>query len=150
MTVQTSILTYTDDQGTPLVQLVHKSVRLGRHDGPAKGSQAYREAPDWAVEFAAPFDWQRDGGGLPRELVHPSAPDNILAKTVADATEALARIGDALVVWIAERAKNDAALVQRVAAASRYGVDPELPLGDPLGGRHAEERRQALERGETA
>ena len=129
MTVQTSILTYTDDQGTPLVQLVHKSVRL-RDNKPPRGSQAYRETPDWAVEFAAPYDWQRDGGGLPRELVHPSAPDNILAKTVADATEALARIGDALQVWIAEKAKNDAALVQRVAAASRYGAEPELPLGD--------------------
>jgi hypothetical protein len=128
VTVQTSILTYTDDEGTPLVQLVHKSVRL-RHQGPVKGSAGYAEAPDWAVEFAAPYDWQRDGGGLPREL-GPGRPDEIRAKTVADATEALARIGDALQVWIAERAKNDAALVQRVAAAALYGVDPELPLGD--------------------
>ena len=129
MTVQTAVLTYENDKGETLVRLVHKSARLPERGGPVKGSTGYEEAPDWVVEFAHPYGWENMGGGLPKEL-GPGRPDNIMASSVADATEALARIGNALEVWIAERAKADSALVQRVAAAARYGQEPELPLGD--------------------
>lgn len=127
--VQTAVLTYENDKGETLVRLVHKSARLPERGGPVKGSTGYAEAPDWVAEFAHPYGWENNGGGLPREL-GPGRPDAIQAVTVADATEALARIGNALEVWITERAKSDSALVQRVSAAARYGVEPELPLGE--------------------
>lgn len=124
-TVQPTVLTYTNDKGQPLAQLVHKSVRL-RHE---TSSQECEAAPTWVVEFSRPYGWENNGGGLPREL-GPGRPDSIAAVTVADATEALARIGNALEVWISDREIADAALVRRVGKAALYGLDPELPLGE--------------------
>jgi hypothetical protein len=71
---------------------------------------------------------------LPREL-GPGRAVEIAAVSVADASEALTRIGMALEDWITTRSLADGALVGRVAAAALYGKDPELPLGDfPIGG----------------
>lgn len=160
MTVQTAVLTYENDKGETLVRLVHKSSRLPERGGTwTKGSTGYEEAPDWVAEFAHPYGWENNGGGLPGEL-GPGRSDAIQAVTVADATEALARIGAALESWISARQHQDALLVQRVAAAARYGAEPELPLGETadqalgtgsvLTSKHREERMAALERGERA
>lgn len=129
MTVQPTILTYTNAKGDVTCQLVHKSLIAQAGRGPVVGSTAYEETPDWSVEFLGRLDWQHDGGGLPREL-GPGRADAIYAKTLGDATEALARIGAALDVWLADRAATDAALVRRVSQAALYGKDAELPLDD--------------------
>lgn len=125
MSTTVTLLTYEDSQtGEPLVQAVHKSVRL--RGEPVKGSQAYADTPDWALEFVGRVGFQRDGGGLPRELTKGS--QDIAASNVPDATEALTRIGQALEDWVSAREMADASLVRRVASAALFGLNPELPL----------------------
>lgn len=123
-TVQPTVLTYEDADGQPLVQLVHKSITV--RDAP-RGSQKYQEAPEWSVEFLGRLGFQHNGGDLPRDL-RPSRPDGIAATNLADATEALTRIGHALESWLASRAAADTTLVNLVGNAALYGLTPELPL----------------------
>lgn len=129
MTVQPTILTYTNRKGEVTCQLLHKALVANAGRGPVVGSSGYEEAPTWALEFLGRNDWQHDGGGLPRDLLQGRQPV-IAATSLADATEALARIGDALDVWMAERAATDEALERRIRKAADYGREPELPLGD--------------------
>jgi hypothetical protein len=125
MSTTATLLTYEDAKGEPLVQAVHKSVRL--RGEPVKGSQAYAETPTWALEFVGRVGFQGDGGGLPHDLTRGS--QDISAESLADATEALSRIGNALERWLERRADADRLLLETISQAARYGVDPELPLG---------------------
>lgn len=127
MNVRPALLTYETADGTRLAEAVHKSLQP---KGP-EGSQAYQDQAEWSVRLVGPVGWERDGGGIPPALRKDDLPLGH-ATDMGDASQALARIGAAVEVWLEARTQNDAALLQRVRAAQVYGKAQELPLdGDP-------------------
>jgi hypothetical protein len=135
--IHTTVLTYTDAKGEAIAQAACEPDGTG-----------------WTVRLVGPVGWERDGGGIPHALRDATTIGLRLdhVTDVNDAAEALSRIGGAIEGWQEAITEANNLLVRRVALAQEYGKAAELPLGAPdlLGGTHAEERRQALERGERA